>query len=176
LHPEGKDLFLTWRLYGSLPPNRYVPPNGLTSGQAFAWIDRYLDQASTGPTWLAIPEVAKIVDDALHHGQDTLDRYVLHAYVVMANHVHMLISPKAGPPKIMQSLKGFTAHQANLHLGRTGSFWQRESYDHWVRDRKEFDKIVAYIENNPVKAGIVSGPEEFRWSSAYRRREAAQAS
>jgi putative transposase len=173
LHPEGKALFFTWRLNGSLPPNRYVPPDGLTSGQAFVWIDRYLDQARTGPTWLNRPEIARIVDDALHYGAATLDRYVLHAYVIMANHVHMLISPKVAPPKIMHSLKGFTAHEANRILSRTGSFWQRESYDHFVRDRAEFDKIVHYIENNPVKAGLVSSPEDFRWSSAHRRHEAA---
>ena len=175
LHPEGKDLFITWRLHESLPPNRYVPPDGLTSGQAFVWIDRYLDQARTGPTWLSRPEIAKIVDDALHHGQDTLNRYLLHAYVIMANHVHILISPKISPPKIMHTLKGFTAHEANRILSRTGSFWQRESYDHFVRDQQEFDKIVAYIESNPVKAGVVSAPEQFRWSSAHAKQEAAQA-
>jgi hypothetical protein len=108
-------------------------------------------------------------------GQDTLNRYALHAYVIMANHAHILISPKVDPPKIMHSLKGFTAHEANRILGRTGSFWQRESYDHYVRDRKEFDKIVAYIENNPVKAGVVSAPEQFMWSSAHAKEEAAHA-
>jgi REP element-mobilizing transposase RayT len=166
-HPEGKDLFFTWRLEGSLPRNRYVPPEGLTSGQAFVWIDRLLDRALTGPTWLTQPEVAKIVADSLHYGQDTLNHYTLHAYVIMANHVHLLISPKVAASKITQSLKGFTAHEANRVLSRTGRFWQAESYDHWVRDRREFDKIVAYIENNPVKAGLASAPEQFRWSSAF---------
>ena len=175
-HPEGKDLFITFRLQGSLPSNRYVSPQGLTSGQAFVWIDRLLDAALTGPTWLKQPDVAKIVTDALQFGQSSLNHYTLHAYVVMSNHVHMLISPKAPVPKIMQSLKGFTAHEINKLLVRTGPFWQSESYDHWVRDRREFDKIVAYIEGNPVKAGLSSEPGGFQWSSAFKKRESAQAS
>ena len=53
-------------------------------------------------------------------------------------------------------------------LGRTGEpFWQRESYDHWVRNLEEWQRIAAYIENNPVKAGVVSQAEEYRWASAH---------
>jgi putative transposase len=64
-------------------------------------------------------------------------------------------------------LKGVTAREANRFLGRTGeSFWQRESYDHWVRDSGELERIVAYIEDNPVKAGLVVRAEDYRWSSA----------
>ena len=69
----------------------------------------------------------------------------------------------------MQSLKGFTAREANRILNRTGrKFWQAESYDHWVRDDTELERIAAYIENNPVKAGLVDCPGEFRWSSAWK--------
>ena len=122
--PEGRDLFLTWRLHGSLPPNRYIPPEGLTTGQAFAWVDRYLDRAGYGPTWLKRPEVAQLVAAALQYGQDTLRHYTLHAYAVMTNHVHLLISPLAPPSKILHSLKGYTAHEANRLLcgaGRPGT-------------------------------------------------------
>lgn len=52
-------------------------------------------------------------------------------------------------------------------LGFTGRpFWQDESYDHLVRENAEFDRIVRYIETNPVNAGLVASPEQFRWSSA----------
>src|SRR5437016_5706532 len=88
--PEGKDLFLTWRLHGSLPPNRYIPPKGLSTGQAFAWVVRYLDRAGYGPT---CPQVAQLVTTALQYGQDTLRHYTLDAYAIMTNHVHLLISP-----------------------------------------------------------------------------------
>ena len=68
----------------------------------------------------------------------------------------------------MKSLKGFTAHEANRVLGRTGEpFWQRESYDHWVRNEEEWRRIAGYIENNPVKAGLVAVAEEYPWESAH---------
>jgi REP element-mobilizing transposase RayT len=79
----------------------------------------------------------------------------------------VLLLPKIAPTRLLQSLKGATAREANRVLSLTGtSFWQRESYDHWVRDDIEFSRIVRYIENNPVKAGLAQRPENFRWSSA----------
>ena len=69
----------------------------------------------------------------------------------------------------MQSLKGFTARDANLLLDRTGlPFWQREYYDHWLREG-EFDRILRYIETNPVKAGLAIQAHLYPWSSAWRR-------
>jgi putative DNA methylase len=74
-------------------------------------------------------------------------------------------------------LKGGTAREANKRLGVAGvPFWQRESYDHWARNEEEFQRIVAYIENNPVKAGLVAKASDYRWSSARRRLEADAAS
>jgi putative DNA methylase len=58
--------------------------------------------------------------------------------------------------------------EANLLLGRTGAFWQHESYDHWVRNEREFNRIVAYIEENPVSAGLAAAVEDWPWSSATR--------
>ena len=65
---------------------------------------------------------------------------------------------------IMQSLKGYTAHKANRLLGRKGAFWQQESYDHVVRDANEWQRIVTYVLNNPVKAGLVDRWEKWQWS------------
>ena len=70
---------------------------------------------------------------------------------------------------IMHSLKSYTAHEANKLLGRTGPFWQHESYDHWVRDEGELDRIVAYINANPIKAGLAARAHEFLWCSAHDR-------
>jgi len=162
-YPQGKWLFLTWHLHGSLPHALYPPAYKLSDGQAFVWMDRYLDTTRVGPMYLCRPEVAQI--SALKRGVD-LGHYQLRAYVILANHVHVLLLPKA-PVRLLQSLKGVTAREANRLLGRTGeSFWQRESYDHWVRDSRELERIVAYIENNPVKAGLVARAEDYRWSSA----------
>src|SRR5260370_35493976 len=103
--------------------------------------------------------------------------YELGAYVVMSNHVHVLLLPRIAPSKLMQSLKGVTARDANRILCRTGeTFWQAESYDHWVRDEKEWGRIAEYIENNPVKAGLVARAEDYRWSSAGEREKSAETS
>jgi REP element-mobilizing transposase RayT len=62
----------------------------------------------------------------------------------IADIIHVLLLPKVSPSRLLQSLKGATARQANLLLGRTGeTFWQAESYDHWVRDESEWDRIAA---------------------------------
>jgi hypothetical protein len=81
-----------------------------------------------------------------------------------------LTTPLVEVSKLTQTLKRFTARSANQLLGLTGqTFWQDDSYDHLVRDDEEFDRIVRYIENNPIKAGLVAQPEDFPWSSASLR-------
>jgi putative DNA methylase len=106
--------------------------------------------------------------NALNAGAAKLGHYDLHAFVIMANHVHVLVTPHVNPSTMLHSLKGFSAREANRLLGRTGEpFWQSESYDHWVRDQREFNRIRRYIENNPVSAGLVSQPEDYRWSSGF---------
>ena len=166
IYPEGKALFVTWHLHGSMPPSLLPPPGPLTPGQAFVWLDRHLDNPRRGPMFLNQPQVAEIVLRSIRKGVE-LGHYELSAYVIMSNHVHMLISPRIAPDRLLQSLKGSTAREANRVLGRIGeSFWQKESYDHWVRSPDEFQRIRAYIENNPVKAGLVRNAGEYRWSSA----------
>jgi REP element-mobilizing transposase RayT len=130
-------------------------------------MDRYLDTTSKGPMHLRLDPVAQLIKDGLETGE-RLGHYELHAWVVMANHVHVLITPKISPSRIAGSLKGTTARAANKLLRRTGEpFWQAECYDHWVRDENEFRRIWFYIEENPVKAGIVMDAAMFRWSSAH---------
>jgi REP element-mobilizing transposase RayT len=93
--------------------------------------------------------------------------YDLHAFVVMPNHVHLLVTPLVAVSKVMQSLKRFTAREGNRILGLTGQpFWQDESFDRLVRNETEFERIWHYIEMNPVTAGLAATPEEFQWSSA----------
>jgi REP element-mobilizing transposase RayT len=170
LYFRSHPIFVTWRLYGSLPKGR-VFPRELTSGEVFVAVDRLLDNARTGPMYLSRPEIAGLMVDAIYNVQDRLRLYELHAYVVMANHVHLLITPSVALPKITQCLKRFTAQKANAMLGLTGHcFWQDESYDRLVRNDFEFRRIEKYIEMNPVKAGLVRAPEEFRWSSAWKQK------
>ena len=132
-------------------------------------MDRYLDTTRKGPMFLRQAAIAQLVEDSLYKGEQ-LGHYKLHAWVVMANHVHTLLTPHTAPGRLTASLKGATARAANKLLGRTGEpFWQAECYDHWVRDKKEFFRIQSYIEENPVKAGLAIQPTAFRWSSAYER-------
>jgi REP element-mobilizing transposase RayT len=162
----GEPLFVTFRLYDSLPNNRVFLPESLTTGKAFVEMDRLLDRADSGPKYLAIPEIAALVVEAIRDGERRFGRYQLDSFVVMPNHVHLLLTPSVPSAKWLPTLKGFTAHEANLILSRTGNpFWQSESYDHLVRP-DEYDRIRRYIENNPVKAGLVASPEDFLWSSA----------
>ena len=190
---------MTWRLYGSLPKSaidRLLATRQLLEREAskakvrlkelkithnkklFAMFDDFLDKAEAGPTWLRQSTIADMIQDAL------LNRYCqfyrLWAYAIMPNHVHTLLRPKQLSfstdvfiplSEITRRLKGYTAREANRILERTGlTFWQKESFDHWPRDENEFYRIVAYIENNPVKAGLVERPSDWIWSSAGERK------
>jgi REP element-mobilizing transposase RayT len=126
-----------------------------------------LDQARCGPRYLARPDVALLVTQALRYNAADLGHFELHAYAVMPNHVHVLLTPSIGLETLTRSLKTITARRANRLLGRTGqAFWQGESYDRLVRSREEFARVRAYVENNPVRAGLVNEPHLYPWSSA----------
>jgi len=92
----------------------------------------------------------------------------------MPNHVHVVLRPKTSLPVINLWLRGSTARKANLILGRTGqAFWQDESFDHRVRDEVELDRIVHYVEYNPVSAGLTANARDWPWSSAQLTGESA---
>ena len=154
--------------------------------QLFAQYDSYLDQIKDIKT-LSDPHIAALVRSNLYHHHGA--KYFLQAYCIMPNHVHVLLQPKdtisdcptddsaigeredgTSPlSSIMHSLKSYTAHEANRLLHRTGAFWQSESYDHWVRDEDELERIVEYIASNPVKARLVKSPHEWFFSSCHDR-------
>ena len=127
--------------------------------------EKYLD-AGHGECWLRNPAIARLVETALLHfdGQ----RYRLLAWCVMPNHVHALIETREGFPlaDILHSWKSFTAKQANKTLGRSSEFWQREYFDRYIRHAEHFQSAIAYIEENPVKAGLARVKTEWPWSSA----------
>jgi len=168
IHELGQALFVTWRLRESLPPNRSFPQTIMTSGQAFAQMDRLLDETRHGNFYLKRSAIADMVVEAIRFNAEVLQHYQLHAFVVMPNHVHLLVSPLVPLPQLTKSLKGITAKRANLILGLTGTpFWQEECYDHLVRNPDEFRRIADYIEENPVRAGLVAERSRYGWSSAY---------
>jgi type I restriction enzyme R subunit len=169
-------------------------PNGLSVDEwetrkqklVFAQFDDLID-CESAVRHLANPAAASEVESSLRHFAG--ERYDLLAVVVMPSHFHWVFHPRAncvlswieeerqsGKPvprtprqRIMQSVKGYSAYRCNRLLGLHGEFWQDESYDHVVRDDDELFRIIEYVENNPVKAGLVERREDWQWSSAGER-------
>ena len=198
--PPGATLFLSFRLADSIPkPVLFelqaeadrvdrllatISDPEERSQQALAekerlfyrWDDA-LDGATSGPLWLQEPAVASLVVDALHHRHGQV--YDLEAFCIMPNHVHAVFTPLAKPDdtyhslaSIMHSLKLWTGRNANQLLGRQGGFWQHENYDHVVRNEAALMRIIRYVLNNPVKAGLVGLSELWPWSYCRELRSA----
>jgi len=189
--PHGAVFFVTFRLKNSIPypvietlrlerererlavqketePKR-ATQNYLDEQRSFWRWDEYLDKGEYGPRWLSQPEIADIVKEAFHFRDGTV--FDLYAFCIMSNHVHAVFESggsdcQSDLPlyKILQSLKRHTARQANIILGRQGAFWQGESYDHVIRDNTEFLRIIHYVVENPVQAGLVSKWEDWPWT------------
>lgn len=191
LKKEGADYFVTFRLHDSLPSQEIgrlkqerllllkqaqaakSPLTWHEEQQLLAWycdqVEALLD-AGRGACWLSKPEVADLVAGAVNFFEG--QRYELRAWAVMPNHVHVIVWPMPGHTlsEILHSWKSYTSRGANKLLGRIGeSFWQTESFDHWIRGDAERARLVAYVESNPVKAGLCRHPEDWKWSSAPAR-------
>lgn len=163
---------VTFRLHDSLPKAVLEKlqalargyPEGEQSARLHRLIDDYLDSGK-GACWLANGEVAGMLTAELKHFDGV--RYRLIAWVIMPNHVHVIVQPMPGFSlmEIIRSWKARSAVRANRILGRQGAFWQREYFDRYMRDEDHLEKAAAYIHYNPVKAGLVAGMEEWEWSS-----------
>ena len=193
IHPEGYPLFITFRLADSLPTKvlaelrsqreqELVKLKGHSDSERyqvekkyFGRYDDWLDLCEHGPRWLEEGSVAQIVADKMHNMDR--ERYLLNAFCIMPNHAHVLFKPILSEPanhqgksarypasETMRLLKGSTAHDCNLELKRSGKFWHHESYDHYVRDESEMARIIHYIRNNPVKAGLVKNWRDWPYS------------
>jgi putative transposase len=94
-HPTGRSIFLTWRLYASLPQSftKKLSNQNLKPGRQFLQFDHYLDEASAGPLWPKDPRIAESIVATLKKGAHDLSHYNLHAYAITVNHVHLLIEP-----------------------------------------------------------------------------------
>ena len=179
--PPGELIFITFRLAGSLPQEvlerLQVEARLLLQGcgpdpttqyaerkRYFGRFDDLLAGTTHGPTWLRKPEIAAVVAQVLHYPDGK--GYHLRCYCIMPNHVHLVVElPEDAPPlaKTLQLLKGYSSRQANRILGLSGAFWQAESYDHVVRPG-ELERIIRYVLDNPVKAGLVDEWEKWPYS------------
>ena len=129
-----------------------------------------LDQGH-GACWLRHPQVASVVQETLLRFDNA--RYLLHAWVIMPNHVHALMTVLGGSylSTILHSWKSYTAKVANRSLGRKGTFWQADYFDRVMRDEVHYAATVDYIHWNPVKAGLCAKPENWPWSSFRRAQD-----
>ena len=140
-------------------------PQDEVSAIIYERVEKYLD-AGYGECWLRVPAIAKLTENALLHFDD--QRYRLLAWCIMPNHVHALIETRKGfpLPDILHSWKSFTSQQANRRLRRDGVFWEREYFDRYIRDAEHYIRMIAYIEENPVQAGLARVKSDWLWSSA----------
>ena len=189
LKREGGAYFVTFRQAGTLPremlrqfkaeresilEHALAAKRPLTyheQQELFHWyserVDGYLD-CGHGECHLRRPELADVVAAALRFfdGQ----RYELRSWVVMPNHAHVVLWPKHGHTlsEILHSWKSYTVHEINKLLpNKVVPFWQRESYDHLIREDDELHRFINYTHMNPVKAGLCGQPQLWRRSSAY---------
>jgi len=188
IQPKGRPLFNTVRSSDPIPPKfmdeyiRYTDTLRLAEKQkpedhelkatnnkkAFAFIDDIFHKSAGGIDFTKPEAIATMMSENLQalHGKLCF----ISAYTIMPNHLHILLRPfeREGKPistaEIMKSFKGLSARQVNLILNRSGSLWYREYYDHWVRSGREFVNVVEYIRQNPVRAGLVKEPEEWKWT------------
>lgn len=127
-------------------------------------VERYLD-AGRGSCWMNRPEIAELVQSAVHHFD--MERYTVFAWCVMPNHVHVVLQPGSGHtlPAVLHSWKSYTSLRANRLLGRRGPVWQSEYYDHLIRDRTDLMRQIAYVLRNPASVGLAD------WHWVGRRNE-----
>ena len=98
-------------------------------------------------------------------------KFLLHAFVVMPDHIHLLMTVPQGLTleRVVQFIKGGFSHQAGIVTRAVGPFWQKSFVDRRVRGLEEFETYLKYIHQNPVRAGLVSSAEKFRYCSMNRR-------
>ncbi len=174
-HFDGGDVpqLVTFRLADSFPQQRLFLwrdelahlSEQAANRERMKRIEEYLDTGA-GSAYLRDARIAQIIE------QNTLyfdnDRYHIHAWVVMPNHVHVLLTPSSGHglSSIVHSWKSFTAKAANRILQRTGEFWQPDYFDRYIRDERHFTAAIAYVESNPTRAGLCTSNDEWPFSSA----------
>lgn len=192
IQPRGAAFLVNFRLAGSLPkevieslrieseilekrllaikePSERFLLREREQRKLFGKWDDALHKSQTGPFWLQDNRIAQIIADSmLYHDGNWFD--VL-AYCIMPNHVHLVIAPYESSDtadfslsRIMHNIKRNSANHANKVLGRTGAFWQHESYDHFARDNAELERIIKYVLHNPVKAGLIDDWTKWKWT------------
>jgi len=131
--------------------------------ESFRTLEKYLDHAADG---VLVDDAARLL--ASEFESITEIGFEIPHFSILPNHWHALLVSKSATPRelsaVMKRIKGRSGKRLRKLLGGAGPIWQREWFDHWVRDEGEWDRIVAYIRGNPVKAKIVSRWEDHPWT------------
>ncbi len=164
---DGVTYFITWRTADSMPKDRVdawmaeradwikAHPEPWDAKSEAEYYERFsnrweawLDECH-GECPLAQPELQRIVEATLRH--DDGSKYQMRSFVVMPNHVHVLVTPLNGHTlsELLQAWKSVSSHRINKALGRHGEFWQKESFDHIVRNERQLERFSEYIRRNP---------------------------
>ncbi len=180
-HFDGGDVaqLVTFRLAGTIPPPlldrwradlAHLAPADSIRAMARR-IDAHLDMG-VGEQLLAEPAVGGIVEERLLWADG--EAYRLHAWVVMPNHVHVLCTPLRGHSlsSIVQAWKSVSSRRIGAVVGRQGMLWQADYHDRYIRDERHFGAALAYIERNPVKAGLCTDAVDWPLGSARRSADA----
>ncbi len=145
-------IFVTWRLRGSL---RQKPRCATATS-----VEKALDREAGDKLLLADPLYARRVRDSLLYGDHEQGFYDLHAWVILHNHVHVLLDPHTGTIRIAETIMDAS------ELASARRFWERESWERPVRTRAEYLECMQYIHNHAVKDNLVQRAEQWQWSSA----------
>ena len=169
---EGATYFVTFRLADSLPQSKlqelqrwrlewertHPEPRTESQWQDFTrrhaiMMEGWMDEGY-GERVLGDASIAEIMSTAMLHFQN--DRCLTSSYVVMPNHVHVVMKPLGDwrLEQILDSWKGYVGHTVNRKLNRNGVLWQEESYDRIIRDEEHLYRVIQYIGANPGKAGL----------------------
>lgn len=192
LQPLGGTFFVTYMLDGSFPKpllekwkaqldwqkRGLMHSTGVSIDEStrrmykldFKKKDDFLDTSTSGNHYLKHDALAGIVAGSLHFWDGR--RLDLLAYCIMSNHVHAvfrLYDENNTPAEIflqdvIHSIKRFSALECNKILGKTGQFWQNESYDHWIKTPQEERNCIRYVLHNPIKAGLCRQAADWKWS------------
>lgn len=181
IQPADGTFFITFRLYGSIPIkilNQYREEKDIIMKKnpqllndfhfnfertVFSKFDHLLDNPKSGSKYLSDPRIADIFVNAIHFNDHKT--YELICYSIMSTHVHIILHEIKKPLfRILQSLKRYTARESNKIIEREGAFWEKESYDNLVRDLDDLSVKIKYVLQNPVKAGLVTNWEDWKYT------------
>jgi putative transposase len=172
LYKEGGTYFVTFRLFDAIIPRKERAVVRPRMGDCddfddlLCLLEDYDPPIRLGSCLLFLHAAAEVVQNALRYfdGQ----RYELITWCVMPNHVHTIFTPMNGhqPDGILHSWKSYTSHAINKLLNRSGTLWERESFDHLIRSMGSLERLIRYTEANPVEAGLCGHADEWPFSSA----------